>query len=72
MTALQRRPATFVVPLSFAVQTFLPVILEPLYLSERWGTAALDGAPLIIGLLLVGIGAVAVAKTRAVSALVAG
>jgi drug/metabolite transporter (DMT)-like permease len=72
MTALQRRPATFVVPLSFAVQTFVPVILEPVYLSERWGTAALDGAPLIAGLLLVGLGAIAVAKTRAVSALIAG
>jgi len=72
MTALQRRPATFVVPLSFAIQTFLPVTLEPIYLSERWGTAALDGVPLIGGLLLVGLGAVAVARTRAVSALVSG
>ena len=72
MTALQRRPATYVVPVSFAIQTFLPVILEPLYLSERWGTAALDGVPLIAGLVLVGLGAVAVARTRAVSTLVAG
>lgn len=45
MTALQRRPATFVVPVSFAIQTFVPVALEPLFLSERWGTAALDGCP---------------------------
>lgn len=71
MSALQRRPATFVVPLSFAIQTFFPVALEPLFLSERWGTAALGGAPLIAGLVMVGLGAVAVAKTRAVSALVA-
>jgi drug/metabolite transporter (DMT)-like permease len=71
MTALQRRPATFVVPVSFAIQTFLPVALEPIYLTERWGTAALGGAPLIAGLAMVGLGAVAVAKTRAVSALVA-
>jgi drug/metabolite transporter (DMT)-like permease len=72
MTALQRRPATFVVPLSFAVQTFLPVVLEPIYLTERWGSAALGGVPLIAGLMLVALGAVAVARTRAVSALVAG
>lgn len=72
MTALQRRPATFVVPVSFAIQTFLPVALEPIYLTERWGTAALGGAPLITGLVLIGLGAIAVAKTRAVSALVAG
>jgi drug/metabolite transporter (DMT)-like permease len=72
MTALQRRPATFVVPVCFAIQTFLPVALEPIYVTERWGTAALGGAPLVAGLLLVCLGAVAVAKTRAVSALVAG
>ena len=72
MTALQRRPATFVVPVSFAIQTFLPVVLEPIYLTERWGSAALYGAPLIAGLLLIAVGAVAVSRTRAVSALVAG
>jgi hypothetical protein len=59
------------VPVSFAIQTFLPVALEPIYLTERWGTAALGGVPLLAGLLLVCLGAVAVAKTRAVSALVA-
>jgi drug/metabolite transporter (DMT)-like permease len=72
MTALQRRPATFVVPVSFAIQTFLPVVLEPIYLTERWGSAALYGVPLIAGLLLIALGAVAVSRTRAVSALVAG
>lgn len=70
MTALQRRPATFVVPLSFAIQTFLPVLLEPIYLTERWGTAALGGVPLATGLAMVCLGAMAVAKTRAVSSLV--
>jgi drug/metabolite transporter (DMT)-like permease len=70
MTALQRRPATFVVPVSFAIQTFVPVLLEPLYLSERWGTAALGGVPLVTGLAMVCLGAVAVSKTRAVSYLV--
>jgi hypothetical protein len=72
MTALQRRPATLVVPLSFAIQTFLPVLLEPVYLSARWGTAALDGVPLLAGLVLVAVGALAVSRTRAVSSLVAG
>jgi drug/metabolite transporter (DMT)-like permease len=70
MTALQRRPATFVVPVSVAIQTFLPVLLEPIYLTERWGTAALGGVPLVAGLALVCLGAVAVARTRAVSSLV--
>ncbi|MGN6254483.1 MAG: hypothetical protein ACTHO8_05815 [Solirubrobacterales bacterium] len=71
MTALQRRPATVVVPLIFSVQTFLPVVLEPTYLQERWGSTPLDGVPLIAGLIMVLIGSVAVARTRAVSALVA-
>src|SRR5258705_372719 len=72
MTALQRRRATFVVPLAFAIQPFLPGMLEPIYLVERWGTAAFDGVPLIAGLLLVLAGGVAVARTRAVSVLTAG
>jgi hypothetical protein len=72
MTALQRRPATFVVPVSFAIQTFLPVALEPIYLTERWGSAAVDGIPLIVGLALIALGAIAVARTRAVSALAVG
>lgn len=72
MTALQRRPATFVVPVSFAIQTFLPIAFEPIYLTERWGSAAVDGIPLILGLALIALGAIAVARTRAVSALAAG
>jgi len=72
MTALQRRRATFVVPLSFAIQTFFPVVLEPIYLSEQWGTSALGGVPLIAGLALVGLGAVLVGRTHGVSALVSG
>ncbi len=72
MTALQRRPATFVVPVSFAIQTFLPIAFEPIYLTERWGSAAVDGVPLIVGLALIALGAIAVARTHAVSALTVG
>jgi stearoyl-CoA desaturase (Delta-9 desaturase) len=72
MTALQRGRATMVVPVSLAVQTFVPVLLEPIYLSERWSTAAWSGVPLIGGLVLVALGTLAVARTRAVSALLGG
>ena len=44
----------------------------PLATVERWGTAAFDGVPLIVGLLLVLAGGIAVARTRAVSVLTAG
>lgn len=67
MTAFQRKAATVVVPVSTAVQTFLPIVVEPLFLAERWGTASLDGVPLIIGLLVACAGTVAVSGSAAVS-----
>src|SRR5207302_3641627 len=72
MTAFQRRKATMVVPVSTAVQTFLPIVLEPFFLRERWASAAFDGAPIAAGLLLALAGTVLLARTRAVSELVAG
>ncbi len=72
MTAFQLRAATVVVPVSTAVQTFLPIILEPLFLRERWGSAGLDGVPMIVGLLLALLGSVLVAGSPAVSKLIAG
>ncbi len=72
MTALQRRPATTVVPISTAVQTFLPVALEPLFLSESWRAAELGGGILLSGLLVLLLGTVVVARTRSVSTLAAG
>ncbi len=71
MTALQRRPATTVVPISTAVQTFLPIGLEPLFLTENWREAELDGLVLVAGLVVMAIGTVLVARVRAVSALAA-
>jgi uncharacterized membrane protein len=72
MTALQRREATVVVPISTAVQTFLPIALEPLFLQERLSTAELGGSVLLAGLVVMVIGTVLVSRTRAVSTLVAG
>lgn len=67
-TALQRRPATLVVPVLFAVQIFLPILLEPFYLTARLGAGALTSAPVAGGLALVLLGVVAVSRTRAVAA----
>ena len=72
MTALQRLAATTVVPLSFGVQTFLPVLLEPVFLREHWSSSPFDGAPIAAGLLVVLVGSVLVSRTRAVSTLAAG
>jgi drug/metabolite transporter (DMT)-like permease len=69
MTAFQRRRATTVVPVSTAVQTFLPIVLEPLFLREHWTSAKLDGAPIGVGLLVALVGTIVVSRTRAVSEL---
>jgi drug/metabolite transporter (DMT)-like permease len=67
MTAFQRKAATMVVPVSTAVQTFLPILVEPLFLEERWASANLDGVPLIVGLVIACAGTVAVSGSAAVS-----
>jgi drug/metabolite transporter (DMT)-like permease len=72
MTALQRAPATTVIPISTAVQTFLPVALEPLFLDESFRSADLEGLPLLVGLVVMLIGIVMLARTRQVSAIAAG
>ena len=72
MTALQRAPATTVIPISTAVQTFLPVALEPLFLRESFRDASLSGVPLLVGIAVMLVGIVVLARTRHVSALAAG
>jgi drug/metabolite transporter (DMT)-like permease len=72
MTALQRAPATTVIPISTAVQTFLPVALEPLFLRESFRDAELEGVPLLVGLGVMLVGIVMLARTQHVSAIAAG
>jgi drug/metabolite transporter (DMT)-like permease len=72
MTALQRAPATTVIPISTAVQTFLPVALEPLFLEESFRSASLEGVPLLVGLVVMLAGIVVLARTPHVSAIAAG
>jgi hypothetical protein len=59
------------VPVSTAVQTFLPIALEPLFLTENWRQAELEGLVLLVGLVVMAFGTVMVARVRAVSALTA-
>jgi drug/metabolite transporter (DMT)-like permease len=64
--------ATVVVPISTAVQTFLPILFEPLFLRERLSSATAYGLPIVAGALVATAGSVLVARTRAVSELAAG
>jgi len=72
MTAFQRRRATTVVPVSTAVQTFLPIVLEPLFLRERFGAMPFDGAPVAAGLIIALLGTIVVSRNEAVGKLAAG
>ena len=72
MSAFQRRRATIVVPFTTAVQTYLPLLLEPLFLNERWGSADYDGAPIVVGVLVALVGTVLITRTDAIADLTAG
>ncbi|HET7443937.1 MAG TPA: hypothetical protein VFJ57_04695 [Solirubrobacterales bacterium] len=68
MSALQKRPATHVAPVMFAIQVLVPVILAPLIFGEDWGTTPLDGAALVFFMLVALGGTVLLAGSKAVGA----
>ena len=72
MTAFQLRTATTVVPVTTSIQTFLPVLLEPLFLVEHWTSAKWYGAPLAGGSLLALVGTVVLAHVGGVAELASG
>jgi drug/metabolite transporter (DMT)-like permease len=70
MSALQRRPATHVAPVMFAVQVLVPVLLAPLIFGESWATTPLGGVALI-GFMVAAVGgAVLLAGSRVVGAVI--
>lgn len=69
MSAFQVRPATIVVPVTTAVQTFLPVALEPLFLREH-APSPEEAVALAAGLALTLAATVLLARAPAVSGLV--
>jgi drug/metabolite transporter (DMT)-like permease len=70
MSALGRRPATRVAPVMFAVQVVVPVILAPLIFGESWSGTPGDGAALVVAILLVLVGVVSLAGSKAVGAVI--
>jgi drug/metabolite transporter (DMT)-like permease len=71
MSALQRRPATRVVPIVFVVQICIPVLLAPLLGGESWSGTPLGGVVLIAFLGVVATGAWLLGSARGVSGIVA-
>jgi drug/metabolite transporter (DMT)-like permease len=70
MSAFQVLPATVVVPVSTAVQTFFPIAFEPLFLRER-APSTIEALALAGGIALSLAGTVQLARSPAVSNLVA-
>jgi hypothetical protein len=70
MSALQRRPATRVVPVVFVVQITIPVVLAPVIAGESWASTPLGGAALVGFCAMVAAGAAALGRSAAVSGLV--
>ncbi len=70
MSALQRRPATRVAPMMFAVQVLVPVALAPLIFGESWAATPLGGAALVAFMAIAVAGTTLLAGSRAVGAVI--
>ena len=70
MSALQRRPATHVAPIMFAVQVLVPVILAPLIFEEKWSTTPLGGAALVGFMAVALAGTMLLAGSKVVGAVI--
>jgi drug/metabolite transporter (DMT)-like permease len=70
-TSFQRRPATQVVPIVFALQMALPAALAALVGGENWGDTPLGGAVIGFALTLVTVGTLVLASSHAVADVVA-
>jgi hypothetical protein len=71
MSALQRRPATHVAPVMFAVQVLVPVLLAPLIFGESWAETPLGGVVLVAFMAVAVAGTVLLAGSRSVGAVIA-
>jgi hypothetical protein len=68
MSALQRRAATHVAPMMFAVQILIPVLLAPLIFGESWADTPLGGVALIAFMGLAVAGTILLAGSPSVGA----
>jgi hypothetical protein len=70
MSALQRRPATHVAPVMFAVQILVPVVLAPLIFGESWADTPLGGAALLAFMAVALAGTVLLAGSKTVGSVI--
>jgi drug/metabolite transporter (DMT)-like permease len=71
-SALQSRPAIQVAPVVFVTQTVIPVVLAPLLLGERFSDTPWGGVPLVASLVVLVVGAAALARSPLLLALMEG
>lgn len=72
MSAFQRCTATVAVPISTAVQTFVPILLEPVFLREHFHSVSTQVLPIAAGVLVAVAGAALVGNNSGVAALASG
>ncbi len=72
MTAFQKCAATVAVPISTAVQTFLPILLEPIFLREHYRSLTTQALPIAAGVLIAAIGVTLVGSDPNVAKLASG
>lgn len=70
MSALQRRAATHVAPVMFAVQVLVPVALAPLIFGESWANTPFGGVVLVASMGVAVGGTVLLAGSSAVGAVI--
>lgn len=72
MTAFQKCAATVAVPISTAVQTFVPIMLEPLFLREHYRSVTTEIVPIAAGVVIAALGMALVGSDPNVAKLATG
>ena len=72
MTAFQKCAATVAVPISTAVQTFWPIVLEPVFLREHFSSMTTQAVPIVTGVLVAVAGVTLVGSDPNVAEIAAG
>lgn len=72
MTAFQKCAATVAVPISTAVQTFWPIVLEPIFLREHFTSVSTQAVPIVAGVVVAAVGVTLVGSDPNVAQIATG